>query len=279
MELEPGVGIALADPARLQQVLCNLLLNAVKFTAGGGRVSVTLRQIDAGAEITVSDNGVGIRPELLSSIFDRFRQADSSTSRRFGGLGLGLAIVKQLVEMHGGTVRAASGGEGQGASFTVSLPVETAAARRSDPERPEAARDTAGPDTSLHDLTVLVVEDDPDSRDLIERWLGAHGAQVASSPTAPRALEMLPTVRPDVLVCDIGLPDMDGYEFIQRVRALEPAQGGAIPAVAVTAFARPEDRANALRAGYQAHIAKPVQAVDLIAIVRSFGDLAAARRR
>jgi PAS domain S-box-containing protein len=278
-DVEQGVGIALADPARLQQVLCNLLLNAVKFTPAGGRVSVTLRQIDAGAEITVSDNGVGIRPELLSSIFDRFRQADSSTSRRFGGLGLGLAIVKQLVEMHGGAVRAASGGDGLGASFTVSLPVATASARPGEPERPEPASEAPGPDTSLHDLTVLVVEDDPDSRDLIERWLGAHGAQVASSPSAPGALEMLPTVRPDVLVCDIGLPDMDGYEFIQRVRALEPAQGGTIPAVAVTAFARPEDRTQALRAGYQAHIAKPVREADLIAIVRSFGDLAVARRR
>ena len=278
-DVEPGVGIALADPARLQQVLCNLLLNAVKFTPAGGRVSVTLRQIDAGAEITVSDNGVGIRPELLSSIFDRFRQADSSASRRFGGLGLGLAIVKQLVEMHGGTVRAASPGDGQGASFTVSLPVETASARPSAPQRPEPAGETPGRDVSLHDLTVLVVEDDPDSRDLIERWLAAHGAQVASSPSAPRALEMLRAVRPDVLVCDIGLPDMDGYEFIQRIRALDPGQGGTIPAVAVTAFARPEDRTQALRAGYQAHIAKPVGQSDLIAIVRSFGDLAAARRR
>jgi CheY-like chemotaxis protein/anti-sigma regulatory factor (Ser/Thr protein kinase) len=278
-DVEQGVGIALADPARLQQVLCNLLLNAVKFTPRGGRVSVTLRKIDTHAEITVSDNGVGIRAEVLSAIFDRFRQADSSTSRRFGGLGLGLAIVKQLVEMHGGTVRAASGGEGQGASFTVSLPVETAPSRLGGPERPEPASDTAGPDISLHDLTVLVVEDDPDSRDLIERWLGARGAQVASSASAAHALEMLPTVRPDVLVCDIGLPDMDGYEFIQRVRAMEPGKGATIPAVAVTAFARPEDRTRALRAGYQAHVAKPVRPVDLIAIVRSFGDLTAARRR
>jgi PAS domain S-box-containing protein len=278
-DLEEGVGIALADPARLQQVLCNLLLNAVKFTPRGGRVSVTLRQIDAAAEITVSDDGVGIRPELLSSIFDRFRQADSSTSRRFGGLGLGLAIVKQLVEMHGGTVRAASDGEGRGASFTVSLAVGTASARPGGLALPEATGDTAGVETSLHDLTVLVVEDDPDSRDLIERWLGAQGAKVASSPGAAQALEMLPAVRPDVLVCDIGLPDMDGYELMQRVRALDPARGGTIPAVAVTAFARPEDRTRALRAGYQAHIAKPVRPADLIAIVRSFGDLAAARRR
>ena len=278
-DLAEGVAIALADPARLQQVLCNLFLNAVKFTPRGGRVSVTLRQIDAAAEITVSDDGVGIRPELLSSIFDRFRQADSSTSRRFGGLGLGLAIVKQLVEMHGGSVRAASDGEGQGASFTVSLPVGTASARPAGLTLPEATGDTAGVETSLHDLTVLVVEDDPDSRDLIERWLGAQGAKVASFPGAAQALEMLPTVRPDVLVCDIGLPDMDGYELMQRVRALDPARGGTIPAVAVTAFARPEDRTRALRAGYQAHIAKPVRPADLIAIVRSFGDLAAARRR
>ncbi len=217
--------------------------------------------------------------KLLSSIFDRFRQADSSASRRFGGLGLGLAIVKQLVEMHGGSVRAASDGEGQGASFTVSLPVGTASARPGGLAPPEATGDTAGMETSLRDLTVLVVEDDPDSRDLIERWLGAQGAKVASSPGAAQALEMLPTVRPDVLVCDIGLPDIDGYELMQRVRALDPAQGGTIPAVAVTAFARPEDRTRALRAGYQAHIAKPVRPADLIAIVRSFGDLAAARRR
>jgi PAS domain S-box-containing protein len=277
--LEEGVDGALADPARLQQVLCNLLLNAVKFTPRGGRVSVNLRPIDAGAEITVSDNGVGIRPELLSSIFDRFRQADSSTSRRFGGLGLGLAIVKQLVEMHGGTVRAASDGEGRGASFTVSLPVGTAATVPGGPERPETTGDTAGGDTSLRDLKVLVVEDDADSRDLVERWLGSRGAEVASASSAAQALEMLPTVRPDVLVCDIGLPDMDGYELMQRVRKLEPARGGTIPAVAVTAFARPEDRTRALRAGYQAHVAKPIRAADLIAIVRSFGDLAAARRR
>jgi PAS domain S-box-containing protein len=277
--LEEGAGIALADPARLQQVLCNLLLNAVKFTPRGGRVSVGLRAIDTHAEITVSDDGVGIQPELLSSIFDRFRQADSSTSRRFGGLGLGLAIVKQLVEMHGGTVQAASGGEGQGASFTVSLPVGTASTRPGGPTVQEATTDTAGGETSLHDLTVLVVEDDPDSRDLMERWLGARGAQVASSASAAQALDMLATVRPDVLVCDIGLPDMDGYELIQRIRALEVARGDTIPAVAVTAFARPEDRTRALRAGYQAHVAKPVREGDLVAIVRSFGDLAAARRR
>jgi CheY-like chemotaxis protein len=176
-------------------------------------------------------------------------------------------------------VRAASDGEGQGASFTVSLPVGTAAAAPVGPERPETTSDTAGGDTSLRDLTVLVVEDDADSRDLVERWLGSRGAEVASASSAAQALEMLPTIRPDVLVCDIGLPDMDGYELIQRVRALPPARGGTIPAVAVTAFARPEDRTRALRAGYQAHVAKPIRSSDLIAIVRSFGDLAAARRR
>jgi PAS domain S-box-containing protein len=281
LELEDGVGLAVGDPARLQQVVSNLLSNAVKFTPRGGEVAVTLRQADAHADITVSDTGVGIAPEFLSSVFDRFRQADASTTRRFGGLGLGLAIVKQLVEMHGGVVRAESAGEDRGARFTVSLPVDThkATGQGSVPELSARDRASALSDVTLRGAKVLVVEDDADARDLIQRLLEAYGAQVFTASSGPEALTLLPSVRPDLLVSDIGLPDMDGYELIERIRALSPEDGGTMPAVAVTAFARPDDRRRALRAGYQAHVAKPVQPAELVATVASFTDLIAMGRR
>lgn len=280
-DLEAGVGLAVGDPARLQQVMSNLLSNAVKFTPRGGDIVVTLRQLDSHADIIVSDTGVGIAPEFLSSVFDRFRQADASTTRRFGGLGLGLAIVKQLVEMHGGVVRAESAGEGKGARFTVSLPVDAPKARGEGPAREPSANDKASAlsEVTLHGLKCLVVEDDADTCDLIQRLLEAHGAQVFTASSGPEALTLLPSAKPDLLVSDIGLPDMDGYQLIERIRALNPEEGGTMPALAVTAFARPDDRRRALRAGYQAHVAKPVQPVELIATVASFADLITPRRR
>jgi PAS domain S-box-containing protein len=280
-DFEDRVGLAVGDPTRLQQVMSNLLSNAVKFTPRGGEVTVTLREVDSHADITVSDTGVGIAPEFLSSVFDRFRQADASTTRRFGGLGLGLAIVKQLVEMHGGVVRAESAGEDKGARFTVSLPVDARKVRGEAPGRELSPREEASTlsEVTLHGAKVLVVEDDTDARELIQRMLEAHGAQVFTAGSGPEALTLVPSVRPDLLVSDIGLPDMDGYQLIERIRALSPDEGGTMPAVAVTAFARPDDRRRALRAGYQAHVAKPVQPVELIATVASFTDLIAIRRR
>jgi PAS domain S-box-containing protein len=263
-----GVAPMLGDPARLQQIVANLVSNAVKFTPQGGRVDVRLRQLDGEAEITVADNGIGIRPEFLELVFERFRQGESSSSRRFGGLGLGLSIVKQLVQLHGGRVNAASPGPGRGSTFTVVFPVETATpgARPESPARPAAA------EVSLHGLNVLVVEDDGDSRDLVAEVLRSRGAVVSAAESAGEALDMLRAFKPDLIVSDIGLPGMDGYEFIERVRSLNAAEGGAVPAIALTAFARAEDRTRALLAGYQAHVAKPVQPAELLAHIASFTD-------
>jgi PAS domain S-box-containing protein len=274
-----GGGLVIGDFARLQQVMSNLLSNAVKFTPAGGAVEVALRRMEGYAEISVSDTGVGIKPEFLSSVFDRFRQADASAGRRFGGLGLGLAIVKQLVEMHGGTVRAESAGEGKGATFVVSLPVSMVAeASAGTGERRLAESDAPSPsEASLQGVKVLVVEDDDDTRDLLQRLLEEYGAAVVATGTAPEALSLLPITRPDVLVCDLGLPEMDGYQLIERIRA-EDLGGPGLPAIAVTAFARSEDRRRALLAGYQAHVAKPVQPAELVATVASFADLISFRR-
>jgi PAS domain S-box-containing protein len=271
--------VLLGDPARLQQVISNLLSNALKFTPAGGAVAVSLRRFDTHAEVSVADTGVGIKPEFLSSVFDRFRQADASTTRRFGGLGLGLAIVKQLVEMHGGSVRAESPGEGKGSTFTVSLPVSVE--RRLSGERPRADGwdDAVSPRValSLENIRVLVVEDDDDTRDLLQRLLEGHGAQVVTAESGCKALNVLRTAKPDLLLSDLGMPEMDGYELIARIRADE-ASGATLPAIAVTAFARPEDRQRILLAGYQAHVGKPVQPNELVATVASFADLINARR-
>jgi PAS domain S-box-containing protein len=249
-----------ADAARLQQVVWNLLSNSVKFTPAGGRVEVRLARIDGRAEIRVSDTGEGIKPEFQPHLFDRFRQADATTTRRHGGLGLGLALVKQLVELHGGGVSAVSQGEGKGATFTVwlplcaSLPDEALAAPRQ-------------PEISLRGTKVLLVDDEADTRRITGRILEEYQAQVIPAASAMEALDALERERPDALLSDIGMPGIDGYELIRMVRSLSPQRGGGIPAAALTAFARAEDCQRALLAGFQAHLAKPVAPAELVAMV------------
>ena len=269
--LDPSAGPVSGDPSRLQQVVWNLLSNAIKFTPRGGRVEVVLRRVDSQVELSVDDTGCGIRADFLDHVFERFRQFDGSTTRQFGGLGLGLAIVKHLVELHGGTVRAASPGEGLGSTFTVMLPV-TAVRSRPDRVRPDFRLELDGVERdtpSLRGVKVLAVDDEPDARELVTRMLADCGADVRSSGSAAEALRELEQFSPDVLISDIGMPVMDGYELLRHVRSL----GGRIPAIALTAFARSEDRTRALRAGYLAHVAKPVEPAELIATVASLAGL------
>jgi PAS domain S-box-containing protein len=262
------------DSGRLQQVVWNLLSNAIKFTPPGGKVQVSLEKVNTHIELKVSDTGQGIKPEFLPHAFDRFRQADSSTTRQFGGLGLGLSIVKQLVELHGGTVQAASAGEGQGATFTVVLPL---AHKESDNDAQVAEREfnsqqsikSEYEDTNLKCIKVLVVDDEVDAQELAKRLLEEHGANVLTASSVNEALELVQKFQPHVIVSDIGMPGKDGYEFIRALRELPLEMGGNIPAAAVTAFARWEDRISALRAGYKTHVAKPVEAAELIAVVAS----------
>jgi len=271
--IDTGLSTVAGDPARLQQVVWNLLSNAVKFTPKGGRVQVRLERVDSHVEIAVSDTGAGIDPEFLPHVFERFRQADQKTTRAHGGLGLGLAIVRHLVELHGGTIDAESGGEGHGATFTVRLPVAPLHQREEEGERVHpAARNTLPPyecPERLDGLRVLVVDDEPDARELLKVGLGQCGAQVTAASSAREALEALARVSPDVLISDIGMPGEDGYELIRRVRALPAGEGGEVPAVALTAYARIEDRMRALRAGYQMHVAKPVELAELVAVMLS----------
>ncbi len=267
-----GAQTVRADPGRLQQIVWNLLSNAIKFTDRGGRVEVRLRRRGSQVEIAVSDSGKGIDPDFLPHVFERFRQADSSITRRHGGLGLGLAIVRQLVELHGGTVRAESPGENLGATFTVSLPVMAVAggvppAARGPRDSGAPAAEAAAP-PSLAGLSVLVVDDDRDARELLSRVLEHFGAEVQLAASAAEGLQVLRSARPDVLVSDIGMPDVDGYELIRRVRDLEDGVART-PAIALTAFARAEDRERALEAGYQVHVAKPVDPGRLVAAVAS----------
>jgi PAS domain S-box-containing protein len=271
--MDTGVVSVSGDPVRLQQVVWNLLSNAVKFTPKGGRVQVRLERVNSHVEIAVSDDGAGISPEFLPFVFDRFRQADQRPTRHHGGLGLGLAIVRHLVELHGGTVRAESPGEGQGSTFTVLLPVAPVYQSGGAGERVHpAARDTLPlyecPDR-LDGLKILVVDDEPDTRSLLQVGLGRCGAKVTVAGSAPEALEAMAADQPDLLISDIGMPDVDGYELIGRVRALKAEQGGRVPAIALTAYARTEDRLQALRAGYQMHVPKPVEMAELIAVAAS----------
>jgi PAS domain S-box-containing protein len=271
--LDPAAGPIPGDPGRLQQVLWNLLSNAIKFTPKGGKVQVLLERVDSNIEISVADTGMGIKPEFLPHVFERFRQADPSSTRSFGGLGLGLAIVKHLVELHGGTVRVESSGEGQGTTFTVSLPLMIV--QRETKERERIHPKASTPDVvrfeyaDLSGIKVLVVEDETDARDLIKHLLHECNAEVFTASAAGEALVLVEAEKPDVLVSDIGLPGIDGYELLKRVRALGQARGGNLPAIALTAFARSEDRTRALRAGFLVHVAKPVEPSELMATVAS----------
>jgi PAS domain S-box-containing protein len=271
--MDTGVVTVSGDPVRLQQVVWNLLSNAIKFTPRGGRVQIRLERVNSHIEIAVSDSGAGIVPEFLPYVFDRFRQADQRTTRHHGGLGLGLAIVRHLVELHGGTVRAESPGEGKGATFTVLLPVAPVYQTVGSDERVHpAARDTLPlyecPDR-LDALRVLVVDDEPDTRELLKAGLGQCGAEVMAVGSVVEALEAFEMGAPDVLISDIGMPGEDGYELIRKVRALPAENGGRVPAIALTAYARTEDRMQALRAGYQMHVPKPVELAELVAVVAS----------
>ena len=269
--LDSLAGPVTGDFARLQQVVWNLLSNAVKFTPKGGQVQVLLERVNSHVEISVIDTGRGIRPEFLQHVFDRFRQADASTTRQYSGLGLGLAIAKQLVEMHGGSIRAKSPGEGQGATFTVTLPIIVVHPERPEAERVRPKESVATEEISLEDalagLKVLVVDDEPDARQLIRRVLEDCEAQVALATSAAEALELLVPFCPDVILSDIGMPEQDGYDLIREVRVNYSAKQ--IPAAALTAFARTEDRKRALLAGFQTHIAKPVDPAELTAAVAS----------
>ncbi|HEX8456711.1 MAG TPA: PAS domain S-box protein [Pyrinomonadaceae bacterium] len=271
--IDTGVVSVAGDPVRLQQVVWNLLANAIKFTPRGGRVQVKLERVNSHVELTVSDTGAGIAPEFLPHVFDRFRQADQRKTRQHGGLGLGLSIVRHLVELHGGTVRVESAGEGQGATFTVLLPVAPVYRTEDEAVRVHpAARDTLPTyecPERLDQLKVLIVDDEPDTRELLKVGLGECGAVVTAASSAVEAYEIIRDNPPDLLISDIGMPDVDGYELIRRVRQLPPDGGGRLPAIALTAYARVEDRMQALRAGYQMHVPKPVEMAELVAVAAS----------
>jgi signal transduction histidine kinase len=275
------------DPDRLQQVVWNLLANAVKFTPQGGRIEVALDRVEGQAQVRVTDSGQGIDPKFLPYVFDRFRQADSSSTRSHGGLGIGLTIVRHIVELHGGTARAESRGEGTGASFLVNLPVSAiraepvglparggqeatgvaaAAGEAGRPAKPESNG------ARLKGVRVLVVDDEQDARDVIGEILRRSGAEVTTAGGAQEGLELLGRVRPDVLVSDIAMPDEDGFTFIRTIRQLAPEDGGGVPSVALTAYAREEDRVRILAAGFQSHLAKPVEPADLVAAIAKLSD-------
>jgi PAS domain S-box-containing protein len=270
---EPEVGPVSGDPDRLQQVVWNLLSNAVKFTPRGGLVHVGFQRHESNVEIVVRDSGEGIKPEFLPHVFERFRQADGSTTRVHGGLGLGLAIVRHLVELHGGSVRAESDGQGTGATFTVRLPLllpqERLAKPSEEPALPLSTVKVSEERTPWTGLRVLVVDDEPDARELFSIMLKRCGAEVAVAASAGEALECLESWKPAVLIADIGMEGEDGYALIRKVRALPKERGGEIPAMALTAYARTEDRLRALSAGYHVHLAKPVDRSELAAAVES----------
>jgi CheY-like chemotaxis protein/anti-sigma regulatory factor (Ser/Thr protein kinase) len=276
--LAPDVGAIAADPDRLQQVMWNLLSNAVKFTPQGGRVEVELRRAGGQAVVRVTDTGQGITPEFLPHVFERFRQADMGTTRRHGGLGLGLAIVRHLVELHGGTVHAESEGEGRGSTFVVALPLQAAAQQAARfeggaPPPPQAADEQEAQMPRLEGKSLLLVEDDDDAREMLRSLLEGRGARVTAAASAAEAWEALGRARYDVLVSDIGMPVEDGYGLVRRLREREAERGGMLPAVALTAYARDEDRTRALLSGFHAHVAKPVNPAELVAVVASLTAL------
>jgi PAS domain S-box-containing protein len=268
--IDPGVARVSGDPDRLQQVVWNLVSNAVKFTPRNGRVQVRLERVNSNVEIVVSDTGVGIKPDFLPYVFERFRQAEAGTTRKTGGLGLGLAIVRHIVEMHGGTVDAASAGEGQGATFRVRLPVMIVQPQELETRREHPRTERVQPLTGLGDLRgirVLAIDDEEDALTLLRTVLESAGAEVTTVASSLAALERIAATRPHALVIDLGMPEMDGFELIARVRSSTNPQIRDVPAAALTAFARSEDRTKALRSGFEMHLAKPVDPGELVASV------------
>ena len=262
--IESGLNDVYGDPARLRQIVWNLLSNAIKFSPTGGRVRINARRVGSSLELSVKDNGQGIAAEFVPYVFDRFRQADMTTTRTHGGLGLGLAIVRQLVELHSGTVRVASAGVGRGATFTVTLPLITH-------HKPAKSNGKVANETkisqSLKGVRVLVVDDEIDTLDLLKTVLSKQGARVTTAASATAALSLLSRVKPHVLISDVGMPGTDGYALMRSVRALPVERGGNIPAVALTAYAREQDRKRAIDAGYQIHLTKPIEITQLSASV------------
>jgi signal transduction histidine kinase/CheY-like chemotaxis protein len=275
--LDTKAGPVSGDPDRLQQVVWNLLSNAIKFTPKGGRVQVRLERVNSHVEIIVSDSGKGISTEFLPHVFDRFRQADGTSTRRHGGLGLGLSIVRQLVELHGGSVGVESAGENQGATFVVQLPVMVTSRQPDATGTLPRRHPTSGGDglsfdcpPSLEGLRVLVVDDEPDTRRLLRTVLERCGTEVTTAASAAEALASFTQSKPDIIISDIGMPGEDGYELIGKLRAAEAGSGGGrTPAIALTAYARVEDRVRALNAGFQVHVPKPIEPVELLAVVAS----------
>jgi PAS domain S-box-containing protein len=279
--IDPAAGPILGDPARLQQIVTNLFSNAIKFTPKGGRIEVWLQRIDSYARLAVTDTGVGIAPEDLPHIFERFKQADSSNVRAHGGLGLGLAIVDYLVRQQAGSVYVESDGPGKGATFVVEFPLTSSEVITSDLGRVDlfsahARLTLANPETfteqRLKDLRILVVEDDPDTRDLLKTIIERCGAIVRTAASSNAALAEIAQGIPDVLISDIGMAGENGYELIKKVRSLEPERGGRVPAVALTAYAAAADRRRALLAGFQTHLAKPVEPDELLAVIASLSS-------
>jgi signal transduction histidine kinase len=273
MIIDPRADIISGDAERLQQVIWNLLSNAIKFTPKGGRVQIRLERVNSHVEIIVSDTGEGIEPEFLPYVFERFRQWDGTKSRQYGGLGLGLAIVRHLVELHGGSVHAYSGGAGKGSTFTIHLPMlivrETQSDKDSLRRHPTAVEEngTFECPPKLKNLNILVVDDEPDARELLKVILEECDARVIPAANAAEAFETIEKTLPDVLISDIEMPNEDGYSLIGRVRALADEKIRKMPAIALTAHARTEDRLRALSAGFDSHISKPFEPVELIAVI------------
>jgi PAS domain S-box-containing protein len=267
--LDPAAGTMLGDATRLQQVVWNLLSNAVRFTPVGGRVAVALRRRGPEVELTVTDTGRGMGAVLLPRVFDRFRQGESGTMRSHGGLGIGLSIARQIVELHGGTIQADSPGEGRGATFTVRLPLAEEPVAPPEPATPHARRSGPEPGRRLENIDVLVVDDDAETREVLKVVLGFEGARVTTAPSVADAVVALKRRWPDVLVSDIGMPGEDGYDLIRRVRRLEAASGRHLPAIALTAYSAAEDRRRTLHAGYDTHVAKPVEASAFAPLIAS----------
>ena len=269
--LDVNAGPVSGDPQRLQQVVWNLLSNAIKFTPRGGRIRVTLQRVNSHVEIVAADTGMGIRADFLPRIFERFSQADSGSTRAAGGLGLGLAIVRHLVELHGGTVGVASQGEGQGATFTVRLPILAVAAMRASRDTYPTAQGVTvrGSTPPISGLRVLLVDDDPETLATLTALLEERGAQIKAASSVGDAFEAFQTWRPDVLISDIGMPEEDGYALIHKIRGCGHQHGAHVPAIALTAYARVEDRLKILSSGFQMHVPKPVDPVELVTVIAS----------